>query len=189
MNHRYLIRRSWSAALMLLLLASSFAPWAQAKSNKKKDPPKEPGIYVISHLELPDVVSNIQASDDLDNTIELTGAEGKKVTLVDVNNPEKPRLVGQVPVPSGLEHSSALVRAGNTALFSAAEEPPGKADPQLITLISFSDPGEPKTIKQFSGVTAIWTDQARELVYIADTSGLWILRIYPAVDEGTAPAL
>lgn len=184
MNHRYSIRRSLSAALMLLLFAGSFAPWAQAKSKKKKDSPKEPGIYVISHLELPDAVSNIQASDDLGRyTIELIGAEGKTVTLVDVNNPEKPKLVRQAQLPSGLEHSSTQVRAGNTALFSVTQNPSAKADPQLITLVSFSDPAQPKTIKRFPGITAIWTDRTRELIYMADSSGLWILQIYPAVDE------
>jgi hypothetical protein len=182
MNHRHTIKRSLSAALILISFAGLVAPWAQAKSKKEKDPPKETGIYVISHLELPEgAVSNIQASDDLGRyTIELTGAEG--VTTVDVNNPERPKLVRQLQLPSSLEHSSTRVRAGNTALLSATEDPSAKADPQLITLVSFSDTAQPKTIKQFPGVTAIWTDQTRELVYMTDSSGLWILRIYTAVD-------
>lgn len=101
MNHRYFIRRSVSAALMLILSAGLFAPWAEAKSKKKKDQPKEPGIYVISHLELPGAaISNIEASDDPDRyTIELTSADDKTVTLVDVNNAEKPKLIRQVPLP------------------------------------------------------------------------------------------
>lgn len=184
MNHRYFIRRSLSAPLMLLLCAGLAAPRAQAKSKQKKDQPKEPGIYVISHLELPDAaVSNIQALDDPGgNTIELIGADGKTVTVVDVNNPEKPKLVRQMQLPSGLEHSCTQIRAGNAALFAATEDPADKVQPRLITLVSFSDP-EPRTIKQFPGVTAIWTDRSRELIYMADSSGLWILQIYTAADK------
>jgi hypothetical protein len=182
MNHRHTIKRSLSAALILISSAGLVAPWAQAKSKKEKDPPKETGIYVISHLELPEAaVSNIQASDDLGRyTIELTGSEG--VTLVDVNNPEKPKLVRQEQLPSGLKHSSTQVRAGNTALLSATEDPATKADQQMITLVRFSDAAQPKTIKQFPGVSAIWTDRTRGLIYMADSSGLWILQIYTAVD-------
>jgi hypothetical protein len=184
MNYRHLIKRSLSAALILISYAGLVAPWAQAKSKKEKDPPKETGIYVISHLELPEgAVSNIQASDDLDRyTIELAGVDGRTVTLVDVNNPEKPKLVRQVQLPSGLEHSSTQVHAGNTALYSAPENPPAKADPHLITLVSSSDPAQLKTVKRFPGVTAIWTDRTRGLIYLADSSGLWILQIYTAVD-------
>jgi hypothetical protein len=182
MNHRHPIKRPFLAALILISSTGLVAPWAHAKSKKAKGSPKETGIYVISHLELPDAaVSNIQASDDLGRyTIELTGAEG--VTMVDVNNPERPELVRPAQLPSGLEHSSTRVRAGNTALLSATEDPSAKADPQLITLVSFSDAAQPKTIKQFLGVTAIWIDQTRELVYMTDSSGLWILQIYTAVD-------
>jgi hypothetical protein len=178
MNSRHTIMRCLSAALILISFAGVVAPWAQAKSKKEKDSPKETGIYVISHLELPDgAVSNIQASDDLGRyTIELTGAQG--VTMVDVNNPERPKLVRQVRLPSGLEHSSTQVRAGNTALLPATEDPAAKADPQLITLVRFSDAAQSQTIKQFPGVTAIWTDRTRELIYMADSSGLWILQIY-----------
>lgn len=185
MNYRYFIKRSLSAALMLILSAGMFAPWAQAKAKKKKDHPKEPGIYVISHLELAHAaISNIEASDDPGRyIIELTSADGKTVTLVDVNNPEKPRLVREVPLPSGLQHSSTQIRAGDAALIAAEEDPLAEAVPQLIRLVSLSGPAQVKTIQEFPGITAIWTDQTRELVYMVDSSGLWILQIYPVVDE------
>jgi hypothetical protein len=184
MKHRYFITRSLSLPLLVLLFAGLFAPWGQAKSKQKKDPPKEPGIYVISHLELEGAtVSDIQVSDDPDrHAIELTGADGKAITLVDVNNPEKPRVVRQVQLPASLQHSRTQSRVGNAALF-ATEDPPSTIRPQLITLVSFSDPAEPKAITRFPGVTAILTDRARELIYMTNSSGLWILQIYTPADK------
>ena len=101
MNYRYFTTRSLSVPLMLILFSGLCLTQGQAKSKLKKDPPRDPGIYVISHLELADAaVFDIQLSEDPDRyTIELTGGEGKTVTRVDVSNPAKPRVVRQVQLP------------------------------------------------------------------------------------------
>jgi len=39
-----------------------------------------------------------------------------------------------------------------------------------------SDPANPKTLQTFEGVTSVLADDSRDLIYIANSEGVWILR-------------
>src|ERR1700761_4197988 len=90
--------RSWTVAVTLLSLVSLFVPLAHAKSKekeKKRQQPTAVGIYLISHLPLPETtVSNIvAASDPSRQLLQLTDAARRTLTVVDVTEPGKPRLL------------------------------------------------------------------------------------------------
>ena len=53
-----------------------------------------------------------------------------------------------------------------------------------ITILDVTDPTVPRVIQthQFSGVTAMLKDEARGLVYLANSEGLWGLHLNPATD-------
>jgi hypothetical protein len=190
MIHRCFGTRSSSAILSLFLLAGLFVPEAHARSKEKhKDPlqPTEVGIYLVGHLSLPETsVSNIASSGDPDRqSIALSDAAHGTLTLVDVTHPERPRFVQQSSLPREFSRAALKVQAGNVGLLSGRETD-AAAGSQSITLVSFADPAHAATLQKFEGVTALWTDPERELIYLANPDGLWILQIYSTADKRAA---
>jgi hypothetical protein len=189
MSHHRIGSRSWRATATLLSLASLFVPLAQAKSkdkDKKQLQPRAVGIYLIGHLSLPETaVSNIAAgSDPSRQLLQLTDAGRRTLTVVDVTKPEHPKLLEQSQLPAEFANASMQTRSGDTALFTATQsDSSAHGDPQSVTLVSLADPSHPKTVQKFEGVTAVWSDRGRELIYLANADGLWILEIYSAADK------
>jgi hypothetical protein len=182
--------RSWTttATLTLFSLVSLFVPLAHAKSKEKEKKQQQPtavGIYLISHIPLPETtVSNIVASSDPSRQLlQLTDATRRTLTVVDVTEPGKPRLLEHSQLPPEFANASLQTRIGDTALFSTAESTSGHGDPRAITLVSFADPSNPKAVQKFEGVTALWSDRGRELIYLTNADGLWILQVYSAADK------
>jgi hypothetical protein len=182
--------RFWAtAALLISVVSLSIAPgYAKSKEKKEsKDPQtKAVGIYLIGHLPLPETtVSGIAAaSDPSRQLLQLTDAVHGMLTLVDVAQPSRPKLLGQSKLPAELVHANVQVRMGDTALLTVSQtDSPGHADPRSLTLVSFADPSNPKTVQTFEGVTAVWSDRERELVYLSNADGLWILEVYSAADK------
>jgi hypothetical protein len=188
MSHDRVRSRSWTATVTLLSLASLFVPLAHAKSkdkDKKQQQPKAAGIYLISHLPLPETtVSDISAaSDPSRQLLQLTDAARRTLTVVDVTEPTQPKLVKQSQLPAEVANASMQTRIGDTALFTAANSDSVHGDPRSVTLVSFADPSNPKTVQKFEGVTAVWSDRERELIYLTNNDGLWILEVYSAADK------
>jgi len=48
--------------------------------------------------------------------------------------------------------------------------------------MNFADASHPTIAREFQGVTAITTDNHRQLIYLADSEGIWILREHFAED-------
>ncbi|HZE69853.1 MAG TPA: hypothetical protein VE135_10050 [Pyrinomonadaceae bacterium] len=188
MNH-HLRTRLWVTIVTLISLASLFIPLAQAKSrekDKKEQQLRAAGIYLISHLPLPEMtVSNIAAASDPNRQLlQLTDATHKTLTVVDVTKPAQPKLLEHYQLPVELALASLQVRIGDVALFGASEgNSSADTNPQSIALVSLADPSHPKTVQKFDRVTAVWSDRGRELIYLANADGLWILEVYSAADK------
>jgi hypothetical protein len=191
MHHYSAGIRLKKAAVIMLSLAGILAPVAQAKSkdkSKEKNSQQERsvGIYLIGHLPLPTTtVSRItSASDPTRQMLQLTDTVHGTLTVVDVGQPAQPKLLEQSHLPEVLAHAYVQVRMGDAALLTAPEgEPSTRGDPQSFTLVSFADPSHPTTVQKFEGVTAVWSDRERELIYLANADGLWILEVYSAADR------
>jgi len=50
---------------------------------------------------------------------------------------------------------------------------------ETLNVLDLNDPANPRTILSLSGVTSTLTDDARNLVYITNSDGLWILKVQP----------
>ena len=108
------------------------------------------------------------------------GAAGP-VTIVDVTNPAAPAAAGELDVPAAEAGGSLSAVVRTTALVTSS--PPGTTpEKQTVTVLSFADPEHPSVVRQFAGVTAMLNDDARGLIYLADSGGLWALRAEPATD-------
>jgi len=177
-------------ALLLLLILSIFVPSAYAgnheKKSKKQQHPKVVGIYLVGHLPLPETtVSYISAtSNSSRHLLQLTDGAQRTLTVVDVTVPGQPKLVEQAQLPADLANSALQTRIGDTALFAATDSPSSdRRDTRSITLVNFANPSNPKTVQKFESVTAVWMDSDRELIYLTNSEGLWILQVYSEADK------
>jgi hypothetical protein len=182
-------KRFWSAAVTAFLLIGLMGASAEAKSkdkSRKTGAERAVGIYLLSHTPLPETtISNIAPVSDPDRQlIQLTDNVHGTITLLDVGTPKQPKVLQKFQLPAELAQSNAQTRIGDATLFMAPEGvPAAHTDPQAVTLVSFADPANPKTLQKFGGVTAFWNDRGRELIYLANSDGLWILEVYSAADK------
>jgi hypothetical protein len=107
------------------------------------------------------------------------------VTVIDITKPERPKVVNRVPLENltmvsfGLaisempEENSA---AGGPSLGDGnAEGTPGGGVLESVRVLDVSDPAHPGTVRDFDGVTSILQDSARNLLYVANGEGVWIV--------------
>jgi hypothetical protein len=189
MKHFRLNERTITVAVLLLLALNVSSPSAYARNSgtkSKKQQPPVVGIYLVGHLQLSETtVSSISAATDSSRQLlQLTDVSKRTLTVVDVTLPEQPKLVDQAQLPADLANSALQSRIGNSALFAATDTGSSdRKDTKSITLVSFADPSNPKTVQKFENVTAVWMDRGRELIYLTNSDGLWVLQVYSEADK------
>jgi hypothetical protein len=105
------------------------------------------------------------------------------VTILNVTNPAAPARAGELDLPKQDAGGDLSTVAGTAALI--ASSPSAPTQPMLkrtVTVLSFADPEHPTVARHFSGVTAMQKDTERGLIYLANSDGLWVLRIITAPD-------
>ncbi len=188
-------------ALALLILSALIAPNALAKT--RSEPPTQKAS-VIAHLPLPGTpVSQLllrQQGSKRYLYVQQTATNG--FTVVDVTQPDRPNVVKDVTLPGkgsdeklemlgsgialaetpdssaagGTQHALSLEKSqvGNSATAAPTE---------TIRVLDLSDPKNPRTLQTFDGVTKVMADDVRNLIYITNGEGLWILRHNPNVES------
>jgi len=103
-------------------------------------------------------------------------------TVIDVTKPGRPKVVPRVPLEtrtvmgSGLmitktpEHSATVNANGNPEDARA-----GGTVPESVHFLDVSDPAHPLTLQTSNGGTSVLADDARGLIYVANSKGIWIL--------------
>lgn len=106
------------------------------------------------------------------------------VTVIDITKPERPKVVNQVPLENLIMVSFGLAisetpensATGGASLGDGnAEGPPGSGAPESVRVLDVSDPARPQTVRDFDGVTSILQDSSRNLLYVANGDGVWIV--------------
>jgi len=182
--------------LALLILSALLTPNALART--KIEPPTE-RASVIAHLSVPgNPVSQLwlrqQGSKEY-LYIRQTAQDG--FTVVDVSQPERPTVVKDVTLPGKGSNEQVSMLGGGVALAETPDSSsPGGAQHELspeksqaasgtrartesIRVLDLSDPKNPRTLQTFDGVTKVLADDTRNLIYITNGEGLWILRHNP----------
>jgi len=196
--HQRLLNFRVHRVLALLVLSALIVPNALAKTKSVAPTQK---ASVIAHLPLPgtpvsQVLLRQQGSKEY-LYLQQTDKEG--FTVIDVTQPEHPNVVKNVTltdkggdeklemVGNGLalaetpDSSSAggalheLAPAAKSQAASGAAAPPTES----IRVLDLSDPKNPKTLQTFNGVTKVLAEDDRNLIYITNGEGLWILRHNP----------
>lgn len=93
-------------------------------------------------------------------------------TVVDVTDPQKPQIVERVKSAGKLSE----IDSGLAISVSADQSGEGTVPTQTIKLMDMTDPKNPRTVKTFTGVTSIYSEDGRHLIYITNNEGLWIVK-------------
>jgi hypothetical protein len=168
--------------LLVAVLASiTEAPMARAEDESPK--PTDVPARVIAHLPLPQATGNemLLQKENGKNYLYVQQAAKQGFMIVDVTKPDKPNLLRRTAEPN-------LATAGNLEMVSpdvaivAAPEKKSSAltssnhPTQTVRIVDLSDPRNPKTLQEFSGVTGLLPDGGHGLIYLTNNEGLWILR-------------
>src|ERR1700746_1172495 len=177
-----------NAATMLAFL-SILATFCMAK-----DKPAQSGtqrVSVIAHLPIEGApVTQLSVQEEGGKQyLYVRQASQSAYTIVDVSHANKPKIVkrdtsqlgsGQrlQMIGGGIALSETPDSAGTGGVRHelAPAKAPAANSPQSLRVLDMSDPANPKTLQTFEGVTSVLADASRDLIYIANSEGVWILR-------------
>lgn len=170
------LRRSLVPLVSLLLLALLSVSPSVAKDKKQSG---GEDIRVLANLPLKDMQVNQMFVQQWGNKeyLYLHRAAEDVYALVDVTDPSKPILINadalKGTAPEGSVGGSPLaITATPDKKVEGAKELPT----QTINFVDTSDPKHLNAVKTFKGVTSMYSDAARKLVYLVNDEGLWIIR-------------
>ena len=164
------VRLRTAIAAALVLAAPFFLPsHAQVAAQNNGD--KEM-IKVVAHLTLPGspVRQIFLQSEGSRQYVYLQ--QNVHFTVVDVTDPGKAQIVERV-APGG-----RLTEVGAGLAIAVKSDQPGDAPvpTQTVKLMDMTDPKNPRTAKTFAGVTSIYSDDARHLIFLTNSDGLWVIK-------------
>jgi hypothetical protein len=164
------------AALLAFFVVMS--PGASAKHRAAKS--ALPPATVVAHMTLHGAtVSKLQLQQHGNKQylyVERASEEG--FAIVDVTKPDQPNIIKSEAWPDQASIGKLQMVSGRLALAEAPDSSTAEtvSSTETLKVLDLSDPANPRTIVTFSGVTSTLTDDARSLVYITNSEGLWILK-------------
>jgi hypothetical protein len=178
--HKAIARERICNVLVLLAFFAATTPGADAKHRPAK--PSEQPATVVAHLALSgSSTSQMYLHENGDKQyLYISANSNEGVTVVDVTNPGQPKVIRRLAWPNEASTgrlqmvSSGLALAEGPDNDSMAATPPPST--KTVKVLDLSDLANPRTVLSFSGVTSTLEDDARNLVYITNREGLWILR-------------
>jgi hypothetical protein len=140
---------------------------------------------VIAHLPLSGGARQMFSQQEGDRQfLYVQQSPQQGVTVIDITKPERPKIVNQAPLEnltlvsfglalSETPENSATV--GTSIATENAEDPRGSGVLETVRVLDVSDPAHPRTVRNFDGVTSVLQDSARNLLFVADGDGVWIV--------------
>jgi hypothetical protein len=171
---RQMSTRIWSGAVLALIALIFFSNLTHATTQDNgKDGSKEK-ITVVAHLPLPgSAVRQIFVQQENGKRY-LYLQQKVNFTVVDVTDPKNPRIFERVASEGKLTE----VGAGIAIAVQSDQSAQGAVPTQTIRLVDMSDPKHPHTVKKFDGVTSVYSEDGRQLIYITNSEGLWVVKHY-----------
>ena len=161
--------------LALITGSMSFAVnGAVAKERKQKGTANE--SQVVAHIAFGSQRAvDMAIQKDADNKIYLYIEHSKDegISVVDVTQPTKPKILGVVSWPNPAVASQMNV-TGHLGIIT--ESAPAHRDNALpdLALWDLSNPVSPRIVQRFSGV-ARWFEDERDFIYVLNGDGLWVI--------------
>jgi hypothetical protein len=177
------------------------APRAAARTASSESPKEH--VDDVAHLPLDGMHVNQMFIESLDNHkvyLYLHQSAKEAFAVMDVTNPDKPVLLSRAALrePSGSQLQPPADGSVLGIVFIPERSP---ADASLgteplptetVQFLDMSDPSNVKSLRTITGVTSVYADDARDLVYLVNGEGLWIVRHYmplPVHECGSGDAL
>jgi len=157
----------------LILASPTFLPintWAAAQNNSKSDITET--TKVVGHIPLPGSAVRQIFFQEENGRRYLYLQQNVHFTVVDVTDPEKPQIVDRV-APGG---QLTEVGSGLAITVQSDKSGEGTVPTQTVRLMDMTDPKNPHTVKTFTGVTSIYSEDGRHLIYLTNGEGLSIVK-------------
>jgi len=168
-------------AVAALAFFLAMAPGASAK-HRASNAAQQPAT-IIAHLPLTgaSVSQLVLQQRGSQQYLYLQQASKDGFAIVDVTRPDQPNVLRSEAWPNEASTGKLQMVAGRLALSEAPDSASTETISRTETLkvLDLSDPANPRTILTFSGVTSTLADDARNLVYVTNSDGLWILKHQP----------
>jgi len=178
--HKSIVEKHMTAVAALAFFLA-MAPGASAKhrvSNAAQQP-----ATIIAHLPLTgaSVSQLLLQQRGSKQYLYLQQASKDGFAIVDVTRPDQPNVLRSEAWPNEASTGKLQMVAGRLALSEAPDSASTETISRTETLkvLDLSDPANPRTILTFSGVTSTLADDTRNLVYVTNSDGLWILKHQP----------
>ena len=185
-------------ALASLLFLAAIVPSAMAKHKPEK--PAD-SATVVAHLPLSGApVSQLFMQEHAGKQyLYIQHASEEGFTIVDVTKPFRPNVINRVNLPNKPSGEQLQMVGAGLAIAEAQDAGPdsardalahakgegmvgggtggstGSSPTQFVRLLDLSDPANPRTLQTFDVVSSILLDDGRNLIYITNRAGLWIL--------------
>jgi hypothetical protein len=175
---RSIVEKQAAAVAALLAFFMAISPGASAKHRAAKPAPQP--ASVIAQLALPGAaVSQLELQQHGNKQylyVEQASKEG--FAIVDVTKPDQPNVIRSEAWPNHASTGKLQMVSSRLALAEATDTamPETNSSSETLKVLDLSDPANPRTILTFSGVTSTLADDARSLVYVTNSEGLWILK-------------
>jgi hypothetical protein len=172
------VQKQAAGVAALLAFFVVISPGASAKHRAAK--PAQQPASVIAHLALPGAaVSQLELQQHGNEEylyVETASKEG--FAIVDVTKPDQPTVIKSEAWPNQASTGKLQMVSARLALAEAPDAATGQpiSSTETLKVLDLSDPANPRTVLTFSGVTSTLADDARSLVYITNSEGLWILK-------------
>jgi hypothetical protein len=160
--------------LALILASPAFLPvntQAQAATQDPKNDVKDI-TKVVAHIPLQGSAVRQIFYQEENGKRYLYLQQNVHFTVVDVTDPEKPQIVDRVKSGGRLTD----VGAGLAIAVSSDQSGEGTVPTQTVKLMDMSDPKNPRTVKTFTGVTSMFSEDGRHLIFVTNSEGLWIVK-------------
>lgn len=173
---RKFVECGWNAVALLTILLVVTLSSASAKEHKSKA--SDAASQVVAHISFSglstlDMAIQEQVGDK--RYLYVQHSRGEGISLVDVSEPAKPKVVRVIPWPDPAVSSHMNV-TGNLALISENEVLPvhDATTKDDLVLWDLSNPVAPQVVKKSSGVVRFLQDN-RNFIYVLNSEGLWVI--------------
>ena len=163
-------------AVPMLVVALTYA---EDQAPRK---PTDVPATVVAHLHLPLPTGSQMLLQREEGKLYLYVQQASKqgFMVVDVSTPEKPHLLKRTAGPNQATAGNLEMVSPDVAIATAPEKKPttltsSNHPTETVRVLDLSDPRDPKTLQEFSGVTSLLPDGAHGMVYLTNNEGLWIL--------------
>jgi len=170
---RKMVFQSAAIAAIVAMSPCFLANYGRAAAQDDKPRTKDK-VVVLAHLAVPgSAVRQILVQEEKGKRYLLL-QQNVHFTVVDVTDSKNPQIVDRVAEKGKLTQ----LGAGLAISVQADQSGPGSVPTQTVRLVDLSDPKNPHVVKTLTGVTSIYSDDGRKLIYATNNEGLWIIKHY-----------